>query len=67
MVNKDDIKELVRQVVKELEMEYDLATEMTSVGNATSNISGFDGPWGPKVKRKLKDFEFTEEEDEKED
>jgi len=63
-MTRDEIKALVREVIIDMSNTYGIATEMTSVANTTANIAGFDGPLGPKIKRKLKDFEFTEEEDE---
>jgi len=58
------MKNLVRQVIVAMATDYGIATEITAVGNMTANVSGYDGPLGPKMRRKLKDFEFTEEEEE---
>lgn len=63
-MTKEEIKALVREVIVDMSNTYGIATEMTGVGNATGNVAGFEGPLSKKLqKRKLKDFEFTEEED----
>jgi hypothetical protein len=62
-MTKEDIKELVKQVIEDMSNDYGLASEMTAVANTTANVGGFDSPMGPKIRRKLKDFEFSEEED----
>ena len=68
-MTRDDMKALIRSVIVDMSNTYGIATEMSAngVGNSTGNISGFDAPLGPKIKRKLKDFEFTEEEEEDDD
>ena len=66
-MTRDEIKALVRQVIVDMSTDYGVATEITAVGNVSSNISGYDGPLAPQLRRKLKDFEFTEEEDEEDD
>jgi hypothetical protein len=66
IMTRDDIKEMVKQVISDMTTEYGLASEITAVGNMTANVGGYDGPLGKVSKRKLKDFEFSEEEDEKE-
>ena len=62
-MTKEEIKALVREVIVDMSNTYGIATEIAAVANATGNVAGFDGPIGPTQKRKLKDFEFTEEED----
>lgn len=60
-MTKDEIKALVKQVIEDMSNEYGIATEIDAVGNTTANIAGYDAPLGAKLKRKLKDFEFTDE------
>ena len=64
-MEKEDIKALVRQVIMDMSMEYGIATEMTGVANVTGNVGGYDAPLtGKKIKRKLKDYEYSDDEDE---
>ncbi len=63
-MTKDEIKALVRQVIIDMSNDYGIATEMTGVGNMTGNVAGFDAPLtGKKLKRKLKDYEYQDDED----
>jgi len=66
-MTKDDIKTLIKQVISDMAKDYGIATEISAIGpgNVTANVSGYDGPLGTVKRKKLKDFEFTEEEDEK--
>jgi len=60
-MTKDDIKDMIKQAITQM------ALEVNAVGNTTGNVAGYDGPLGPKIKRKLKDFEFADEDKEKKD
>ena len=60
-MTRDEIKALVRQVIVDMSTDYGIATEIATVANVTANVSGYDGPLAPQLRRKQKDFEFTEE------
>jgi len=63
-MTKDEIKELVRQVIIDMSNQYGIATEMTGVANVAGNIGGYDAPLtGTKLRRKLKDYEYKDDDD----
>ena len=67
-MTKDDIKAMIKQEIAKLAEEYTKATnETTGVANVTSNAAGFDGPFGDMSRRKLKDLDYTSDEDDEDD
>lgn len=58
-MTEDELSEIVRQVVGELADEFSAVDE--DVANTMSNISGFDGPFGGKLKQKSKYHDLDDE------
>lgn len=60
-MTEEELSELVRQAVSELADDFSAVDE--DVANTTSNISGFDGPFGVKLKPKSKYHDLDDDED----
>lgn len=60
-MTEEELGELVRQVVSEL--ADDLAAVDEDVANTTTNISGYDGPFGLKLKQKSKYHDLDDDDD----
>ena len=61
-ITKSELREFVKQLIDEMfDDEEILASE---VENSTSNIAGYDAPWGAKIKRKMSKPEDDDEKDE---
>ena len=54
-MDRDEIKELIRQVIIDMSNTHGIATEITTVANTTGNVAGFDMKLAKPVERKLKD------------
>jgi len=58
-MNKNEIKELIKQVISDMINSDDIEEV-----NVTSDVGGFDAPFGAKpVKRKLKDCLIDKEDE----
>lgn len=62
MLTKEEIKEMVKQAVREM-----ATNEINGVANVTGNMAGYDGPFGKTQKRKLKDLDYAPLEAEEDD
>jgi hypothetical protein len=58
-MKRKDLKEIIRQIVRDLSEDAGAAP-----ANTTANVSGYDGPFGPVLKRKPKKPKLTEEDEE---
>lgn len=60
-MTEEELSELVRQAVNELADELSAVDE--DVANTTSNISGYDAPFGAKLKQKSIYHDLDDEDD----
>ena len=53
-MTKQEIKDMVRQIIGSMANDYGIANEDAGVGNVTANVAGYDAPLASPVRRKTK-------------